>query len=156
MNPLPAKRENKQWNVIWHQQQRWEWSAEPVPENRGGARSQISALNSQWSNAGKAAKDENGGRTTTQPPRGATSTQQRLEKHKGLEWRWCDRPTAQTGQVEDSGADLWDRRQHSKLNSPTLLGEELTKQSWQCYLTSQFPLLLWTEGTNTTHQTYTW
>jgi hypothetical protein len=33
------------------------------------------------------------------------------------------------GKVVDPGADLWDKGQHSKLNCPTLLGEEVTKQS---------------------------
>jgi hypothetical protein len=32
-------------------------------------------------------------------------------------------------QVVDPGADLWDRGQHLKMNCPTLLKEELTKQS---------------------------
>jgi hypothetical protein len=32
------------------------------------------------------------------------------------------------GQVVDPGDDFWDRGQHSKLNCPTLLEEELTKQ----------------------------
>jgi hypothetical protein len=35
------------------------------------------------------------------------------------------------GQVMDPGANLWDRGQHSKLNCPTLLGEELTRQELQ-------------------------
>jgi hypothetical protein len=66
---------------------------------------------------------------------------------------------------QDSRANLWDREQHSKVNCPNLLGEELTKLSCSChlvktadlstlqeltvlpYLTSQFQLILWTEGT---------
>jgi hypothetical protein len=33
------------------------------------------------------------------------------------------------GQLVDRGADLWDTGQHSKLNCPTFLWEELTKQN---------------------------
>jgi hypothetical protein len=49
------------------------------------------------------------------------------EKHKGRDRATGQPPKAK--QEVDPGADLWDRGQHSKLNCPSLLGEELTKQS---------------------------
>jgi hypothetical protein len=139
---------------------------------------------------GKAAKAETWSRVTSQPPRGAASTQQMSGEAKwlrvGVGWqanlskyplapsrdRENTKVTGQplkAGKVVDPRANLWDRGQHSKLNFPTSLGEELTKQScswrhntaaawwkqqlrphcisWQSYLTSQFQLVLWTEWT---------
>jgi hypothetical protein len=53
----------------------------------------------------------------------------RDEKSKAeIRGRVIDQPP-KAGQVVDPGTDLWDRGQHSKLNCPTLLREELTKQS---------------------------
>jgi hypothetical protein len=54
-------------------------------------------------NVGKATKAESWDGATGQPPKAV--------------------------QVVDLRADHWDRGHHSNLNYPTLLGEELTKQS---------------------------
>jgi hypothetical protein len=88
------------------------------------------------------------------------------ERHKGLERERGNKPTSQrsrqhsaeirkstkaesrggaTGQppkarqVVDPRDDLWDRGQHSKVNSPALLGEELTTQSFS-WRATQLPL----------------
>jgi hypothetical protein len=69
----------------------------------GGARNKTLSAKLSVNECGKAMKAESWGGVTSQPPK--------------------------AGQKVDSRVDLWDTRQHSKLNCPTLLEEELTKQS---------------------------
>jgi hypothetical protein len=73
---------------------------------------------------------------TSQPPRAATSTQQRSGEPQRLKvgvGRIGQPP--KVGEVVNLGADLWDRGQHSNLNCPSLLGGKLwlkanTAASW--------------------------
>jgi hypothetical protein len=78
--------------------------------------------------AGKAKKAETGGGVTSQPPRGAATNQQRLGDAQRLR-----AGVGQQASLPKQGKwwilELisWDREQYSKLNCPTLLGEELTR-----------------------------
>jgi hypothetical protein len=60
----------------------------------------------------EAAKAESGGRVASQPPRGATSTEQRSGKAQRLRVGWSSGQPPKTGQEVDPGADLWDTGQH--------------------------------------------
>jgi hypothetical protein len=70
----------------------------------------------------KAARDESRSVATSQPPRGATSTQQRLGKEQRLRAR-----VGKQINFSKQGRQ-WILELISKLNCPNLLREELTKQ----------------------------
>jgi hypothetical protein len=78
-----------------------------------GQEAKLSVPNSQWMNASKAMKAESRTGATSQPPK--------------------------SGQVWIPELTSWDRGQHSKLSSPTLLGEELTKHSCSCRAAQLLP-----------------
>jgi hypothetical protein len=91
-----------------------------------GQEAKLSVPNSQWTNAGKVTRLWGGSRKTIQPPSGAAGTKQRSGEQR-LRVGWGQRPKPE--EVVDPGANPSDRGQHSKLNCPTFLGEELTKHS---------------------------
>jgi hypothetical protein len=71
-----------------------------------------------------------GGVATSQPTTGATSIQQRLGEVQRLRAEVGQQANLQKwGRWWITELNPWDRGQHSKLSCPTLLGEELTKQS---------------------------
>jgi hypothetical protein len=56
-------------------------------------------------------------------------------RHKGWECGWGDKPNSQSRGMADHWASLLDYGQHSKLNCPTFLGEELTSHCCSCRAT---------------------
>jgi hypothetical protein len=72
-------------------------------------------------------------------PEGQISTDQRSERHKGWEWRQEQQANLpKPGRWWIPQLVLWNRGQYSKLNCPTLLGEEPTKQTCS-YRATQLP-----------------
>jgi hypothetical protein len=86
---------------------------------RKGAK--LSVLNFQLTNAGKGTEAENRDGVTSQSPRGAASTQKRSGETQRL--RAGVRQQVNLPKQTGGGG------KYSKLPCPTLLGEELTKQS---------------------------
>jgi hypothetical protein len=127
-------------------------------------------VNLPW-RTGLGAKAEHGGGVTRQLPRAATSTQQRFGKAQrlrvGVGWqanlpnqgRWwiLELTSGAEGSIQNWIAPPCCRRSwpfraaaerqcscHQKTTALNIF------MSWQSYLTSQFQLILWTEGPNTT------
>jgi hypothetical protein len=76
-------------------------------------------------------KAESGGRTTSQHHKGGTSTKKRLGETQRLrEEVWLHANVSKLDRWWIPKLISWKRGQYSNLNCPTLLAEELTKQSY--------------------------